>query len=106
MVSELGHEIRHHEHYAPAGTNVNFVQLNGDGSIRVRTFERGVGETLACGTGVSAAGLITAKLHGCGSPVREEQAHIRCPQCGVIEACCEGICAQPASLLQPYSQCP
>jgi diaminopimelate epimerase len=70
MVSELGHEIRHHEHYAPAGTNVNFVQLTGDGSIRVRTFERGVGETLACGTGVSAAGLITAKLHGRGSPVR------------------------------------
>jgi len=26
----------------------------------------------------------------CGSQVREEQAHIRCPQCGVIEACCEG----------------
>ena len=25
-----------------------------------------------------------------GSQVREEQAHIRCPQCGVIEACCEG----------------
>jgi len=38
--------------------------------------------------------------------VREEHAHTRCPQCGVIEACCEGICAQPASLLQPYSQCP
>jgi len=29
--------------------------------------------------------------------VREEHAHTRCPQCGVIEACCEGICAQPAS---------
>ncbi|MBC8245147.1 MAG: diaminopimelate epimerase [Verrucomicrobia bacterium] len=70
MVSKLGHEIRHHDHYAPAGTNVNFVQRTGDGSIRVRTYERGVGETLACGTGVSAAALITAKLHGCDSPVR------------------------------------
>jgi len=70
MVSELGREIRHHDHYAPAGTNVNFVQRTGDGTIRVRTYERGVGETLACGTGVSAAALITAKLHGCGSPVR------------------------------------
>ncbi|MBT7734995.1 MAG: diaminopimelate epimerase, partial [Verrucomicrobia bacterium] len=70
MVSELGHEIRHHNHYAPAGTNVNFVQRTGDDSIRVRTYERGVGETLACGTGVSAAALIMAKLHGCGSPVR------------------------------------
>ena len=69
LVSELGREIRYHEHYAPAGTNVNFVQHNGDGSIRVRTYERGVGETLACGTGVSASALITAKLDECGSPV-------------------------------------
>ena len=69
MVSELGHEIRHHDHYAPAGTNVNFVQLTGDNSIRVRTYERGVGETLACGTGVTASGLITAKLHGYSSPI-------------------------------------
>ncbi len=29
----------------------------------------------------------------CGSPIREEQAHIRCPQCGIIEACCEGVAA-------------
>ncbi len=69
MVSELGHEIRHHMHYAPAGTNVNFVQRTNNDSIRVRTYERGVGETLACGTGVSAAALITARLHGCGSPI-------------------------------------
>ena len=70
MVSELGHEIRHHDHYSPTGTNVNFVQLTGDDSIRVRTYERGVGETLACGTGVSAAALVTARLHDCSSPVR------------------------------------
>jgi len=69
MVSELGHEIRYHAHYAPAGTNVNFVQLTGGNSIRVRTYERGVGETLACGTGVTASGLITAKLHGYSSPI-------------------------------------
>ncbi len=69
MVSELGQEIRHHDHYAPAGTNVNFVQLTGNNSIHVRTYERGVGETLACGTGVTAAGLITAKLHGYNSPI-------------------------------------
>ena len=70
MVSQLGKEIRYHERYAPDGTNVNFVQLTGEDSIRVRTYERGVGETLACGTGVTAAGLITAKLHDCGSPIR------------------------------------
>ena len=69
MVSKLGKEIRHHDHYSPAGTNVNFVQLTGDNSIHVRTYERGVGETLACGTGVTASALITAKLHGYASPI-------------------------------------
>ena len=48
---------------------VNFVQLSDDDSIRVRTCERGVGETLACGTGVVASALITAKLHGASSPL-------------------------------------
>jgi diaminopimelate epimerase len=49
---------------------VNFVQVLAPGSIRVRTYERGVeGETLACGTGVSAAALISARLHGWPSPV-------------------------------------
>jgi len=69
MVTELGKEIRNHDHYAPAGANVNFVQLTGENSIRVRTYERGVGETLACGTGVTASALITAGLHGYESPV-------------------------------------
>ncbi len=71
MVQELGREIRQHPHFAPRGTNVNFVQRLDEGSIRVRTYERGVeGETLACGTGVSAAALISARLHNFNSPVR------------------------------------
>jgi diaminopimelate epimerase len=71
MVGQLGPEIRHHAHFAPKGTNVNFVQLLGPGRIRVRTYERGVeGETLACGTGVSASALIAARLHNFTSPVR------------------------------------
>jgi len=69
MVSKLGKEIRYHDHYSPAGTNVNFVHLTNDNSIHVRTYERGVGETLACGTGVTASSLITAKLHGYISPI-------------------------------------
>ena len=65
MVSALGREIRRHAHFAPRGTNVNFVQVLEPGSIRVRTYERGVeGETLACGTGVTASALITAHLNG------------------------------------------
>jgi diaminopimelate epimerase len=71
MVASLGAEIRVHAHFAPRGTNVNFVELRGDGALRARTYERGVeGETLACGTGVTAAALISAELHHLASPVR------------------------------------
>jgi diaminopimelate epimerase len=71
MVQSLGPEIRHHPHFGPRGTNVNFVQVLGANHIRVRTFERGVeGETLACGTGVSAAAMVSARVHKFSSPVR------------------------------------
>jgi diaminopimelate epimerase len=70
MIQDLGPAVRFHKHFAPRGTNVNFVQVLGPGQIRVRTYERGVeGETLACGTGVTASALISAKLHGFKSPV-------------------------------------
>jgi diaminopimelate epimerase len=71
MVLQLGPEIRRHAHFGPRGTNVNFVQVLGPNHIRVRTFERGVeGETLACGTGVSASALISARVHSFTSPVK------------------------------------
>jgi diaminopimelate epimerase len=71
MVQERGRELRFHPHFGPRGTNVNFVELQAPGRIRVRTYERGVeGETLACGTGVSASAIVSAKVHGFGSPVR------------------------------------
>jgi diaminopimelate epimerase len=70
MVQQLGREIRFHAAFAPRGTNVNFVQVLAPNSIRVRTYERGVeGETLACGTGVSASALIAAAVHGFVSPI-------------------------------------
>ena len=70
LVQKLGSEIRHHPHFAPRGTNVNFVQWPGGNAIRVRTYERGVeGETLACGTGVTASALIAAELHHLQPPV-------------------------------------
>jgi diaminopimelate epimerase len=73
MVQQLGREIRKHPHFSPKGTNVNFVQQLGPGSIRVRTYERGVeGETLACGTGLTASSLISAKLLHFTSPVKVE----------------------------------
>jgi diaminopimelate epimerase len=71
MIQQLGAEIRWHEHFKPRGTNVNFVQILGPDRIRVRTYERGVeGETLACGTGVTASALISSRIHGFRSPVR------------------------------------
>ncbi len=71
MVQQLGAEIRYHAHFAPKGTNVNFAQVKGPNFIRVRTYERGVeGETLACGTGVTASALIAARVHGFTSPVQ------------------------------------
>lgn len=71
MVQSWGSELRFHAQFQPRGTNVNFVQVTGPGSIRVRTYERGVeGETLACGTGVTASALIAARVHGFKSPVQ------------------------------------
>jgi len=71
MVQQLGREIRFHPEFAPAGTNVNFVQILKASSIRVRTYERGVeGETLACGTGVTASALISAAVRSFASPIQ------------------------------------
>ena len=70
MVTSCGSAVRNHPHFAPKGTNVNFVQVLGPQSIRVRTYERGVeGETLACGTGVTASALITARINQFRSPI-------------------------------------
>jgi diaminopimelate epimerase len=70
-VVRWGREIRNHEEFAPAGTNVNFFQVGGGRKLAVRTYERGVeGETLACGTGSVAAAMVAAAAGRVRPPVR------------------------------------
>lgn len=69
-VAALGAALRFHPHFAPRGTNVNFVGAAAPGRLILRTYERGVeAETLACGTGAVAAGLIYSALHDLDGPV-------------------------------------
>lgn len=65
-----GRRIRNHRQFAPEGTNVNFVDCRSDGTIFIRTYERGVeDETLACGTGNVATALTLARDRNLTSPV-------------------------------------
>lgn len=70
-VAKTGAAIRYHKDFAPKGTNANFIHVTGPSSLSIRTYERGVeAETLACGTGIVASGLIAGRMGWVKSPVK------------------------------------
>jgi diaminopimelate epimerase len=63
-VESLGPALESHERF-PERVNVGFMQIVNRNTIKLRVFERGVGETIACGTGACAAavvGILQGKL--------------------------------------------
>lgn len=63
LLGQLGPYLNGDNPYFSDGVNVNFAQILGPNKLFVRTFERGVGFTNACGTGMSATTLAFVLLH-------------------------------------------
>ena len=69
-VTALGRKIRHLKLFGPEGTNVNFIEVTGNNSLNIRTYERGVeSDTLACGTGSIASAVAGSLSAGMKPPV-------------------------------------
>lgn len=69
-VTALGRTLRHHPAFAPAGANVNFVEMVSPSHLKLRTYERGVEEeTLACGTGAVASAWLAHLRHHMSFPI-------------------------------------
>ena len=70
-IKQAGSEQRYHDHFAPAGTNANFVQVVDRTHLLLRTYERGVeDETFACGTGAAASVAVAHALGLCEATAR------------------------------------
>lgn len=68
-VTTLGAAIEQHPRF-PRRVNVGFMQVSDQHRIRLRVFERGSGETLACGTGACAAAVVGIRRGWLQSPVQ------------------------------------
>ena len=70
-MQELGADLSAHRRF-PQGCNVGFSQTLGDHGLKLRVYERGVGETPACGTGACAAAVAGIRQGRVSSPVEVE----------------------------------
>ena len=68
-VAEQGPQVEHHVRF-PQRVNAGFMQIEDRHNIRLRVYERGAGETLACGTGACAAVVSGIRRGLLDSPVR------------------------------------
>jgi diaminopimelate epimerase len=72
-IQAVGHAVRFHSKFAPAGTNVCWVQKKNGNSLSIRTYERGIeAETLACGTGAVASAILASYRSQVKPPVEVE----------------------------------
>ncbi len=67
-VAQHGPHLEHERRF-PSGTNVEFVTAAGPDTLRMRVWERGVGETLSCGTGACAAAAVARRRDLVGDDV-------------------------------------
>ena len=75
VVNEDGPSLEKHSLFTE-GSNINFVKIIDDTHIRVNTWERGAGATLACGTGCSASVVVAKKL---GLVNKEKEIYVKAP---------------------------
>ncbi|MBI4210023.1 MAG: diaminopimelate epimerase, partial [Candidatus Diapherotrites archaeon] len=100
LVKGLGPKIQNHPMF-PKKANVEFVQAIDDRNVKMRVWERGSGETLACGTGASATAVACVLNQKTGRKVAvdvlggrldiEWAADNHVYMTGPAETVCEGI---------------
>ncbi|QIB26266.1 diaminopimelate epimerase [Caloranaerobacter azorensis] len=98
-INVIGRKIENHQLF-PNKINVNFCQIIDDTNLQVLTWERGVGQTLACGTGAASAAVVgsilynTSKkvnVHLLGGTVEIEQRDDEIFMTGPAEVICKGV---------------